>query len=63
MDAYSIDDMTARFGRPDMLYVDIEGYECRVFHGAAKTLATDPDCFVEMHVGCGLEASVGPSNP
>lgn len=59
VDAYSIDDLAARFGRPDILYIDIEGYECRVLHGAAQTLATHPDCFVEMHVGCGLEAFGG----
>ena len=56
VESYSIDDLTEHFGAPGIVYIDVEGYECRVLKGAAKTLATNPDCFVEVHVGCGLEA-------
>lgn len=55
VDSYSIDDLSGRFGWPDVLFVDIEGYEVRALLGASKTLERDPDCFIEVHVGCGLE--------
>lgn len=55
VDSYSIDDLAARFGWPDVLFIDIEGYEVRALLGAAQTLARNPDCFVEVHVRCGLE--------
>jgi FkbM family methyltransferase len=52
----SVDELTRRFGPPDILFIDVEGFESRVMRGAATTLARHrPDCFLEMHVGCGLE--------
>jgi len=51
----SIDDLTLRYGVPDVLYIDVEGFEVKVLEGAAQTLKHRPDCFVEVHVGCGLE--------
>ncbi len=52
----TVDDLTARYGAPNVLFVDVEGFESRVLHGAADTLSRyRPDCFIEMHVGCGLE--------
>jgi FkbM family methyltransferase len=60
VNAISIDDLSEEFGAPDVLYIDIEGYECRALSGARRTLATyNPDCFVEVHVGMGLEALGG----
>jgi FkbM family methyltransferase len=53
--AYSIDDLAARFGTPDVLFIDVEGFECQVLAGASKTLAQSPDCFIEVHVNAGLE--------
>lgn len=53
--AVSIDDLAAENGVPDVLFVDVEGFECEVLQGARKTLAQGPDCFVEAHVGAGLE--------
>ncbi len=39
-----------------MLFVDVEGFESKVLRGGGETLSRHrPDCFVEMHVGCGLE--------
>jgi FkbM family methyltransferase len=55
VDSHSIDDLSERFGWPDVLFIDIEGYEIRALLGATKTLERNPDCFVEVHVGCGLE--------
>ena len=48
--AVSVDDLTAQHGPPDVLFVDIEGAEGEALRGAASTLATTPDCFVEVHV-------------
>jgi FkbM family methyltransferase len=53
--AVTIDDLTRRYGRPAMLFLDIEGYECQALQGAPATLATRPDVFTEVHVGYGLE--------
>jgi FkbM family methyltransferase len=55
VDAYSVDDLAARFGDPDVLFIDVEGFECELLRGARKTLARRPDCFVEVHVNAGLE--------
>lgn len=57
--ARTVDNLATEFGRPDILFVDVEGYECHVLKGAPQTLATRPDCHVEVHVGAGLEKSGG----
>ena len=52
----SVDELTRRYGPPDVLFVDVEGFESKVMRGATDTLSRyRPDCFFEMHVGCGLE--------
>jgi FkbM family methyltransferase len=53
--AYSVDDLAAKYGVPDVLFIDVEGYECQALRGANRTLANSPDCFIEVHVSCGLE--------
>jgi FkbM family methyltransferase len=53
--AFSIDDLTWKYGTPDVLWIDVEGLECRVLQGARETLTHKPDCFIEVHVGEGLE--------
>jgi len=53
--AYSVDDLADTFGAPDVLFIDVEGFECELLRGARKTLAGRPDCFVEVHVNAGLE--------
>jgi len=55
MMSFSIDDLNRKHGTPDVLFIDVEGYECRALLGAVETLKTRPDCFVEVHVGTGLE--------
>jgi FkbM family methyltransferase len=55
VDAYSVDDLAQQFGNPDVLFIDVEGFECELLRGAQKTLAGAPDCFVEVHVNAGLE--------
>lgn len=52
----SVDELARRHGPPDVLFVDVEGFESKVLRGAIDTLSRyHPDCFIEMHVGCGLE--------
>jgi FkbM family methyltransferase len=55
VDAYSVDDLAKQFGVPDVLFIDVEGFECELLRGAQNTLKRMPDCFVEVHVNAGLE--------
>jgi FkbM family methyltransferase len=55
VDGLTIDALMERYGRPDNLFIDVEGFECQALDGAAATLATNPDVFLEVHVGEGLE--------
>jgi FkbM family methyltransferase len=57
--SYSIDDLAGRFGTPEVIYMDIEGYECRALAGGAKMLQEKIDWFVEVHVNHGLETFSG----
>ena len=54
--ALTVDELTTRHGAPQVLFVDVEGYELNVLRGARQTLESHhPDIFVEVHVGAGLE--------
>ncbi len=56
----SVDGLAERFGVPDVVFVDVEGYEHEVLRGARLTIdAGRTDFFVEVHVGHGLEALGG----
>ena len=57
--AVTIDGLAERHGPPDVLFIDVEGYECHALRGAARTLQSRPDCYVEVHGGCGLEQAGG----
>jgi FkbM family methyltransferase len=47
--AVTVDDLTATYGDPDLLFIDVEGYEQRVLEGSAATLERRPDIFMEVH--------------
>ena len=54
--ALTIDQLTEEYGAPDLLFIDVEGFECQALRGATATLSRHrPDCFVEVHIGAGLE--------
>jgi FkbM family methyltransferase len=52
VDAVTIDMLTARFGAPQVIKVDIEGAEATAFHGAEATLRdARPVILCEVHIG------------
>jgi FkbM family methyltransferase len=57
--AVTVDALTTRYGPPDVVMLDVEGFECRALAAAGRTLAAGVDWCVEVHVGCGLEAAGG----
>jgi FkbM family methyltransferase len=59
VEGITVDQLSASYGRPDVLFIDVEGFECEVLRGARETLQARPDCFVEVHVGVGLEKEGG----
>ena len=57
--AVAIDELTSIHGAPDLVYLDVEGYECEALAGATSTMKACPDFYIEVHTGCGLESSGG----
>lgn len=56
VDTLTVDALTAQYGPPQVVCIDIEGYELHALRGAHNTLARHrPDLFIEVHTGCGLE--------
>jgi len=45
----SVDDTTKEYGKPDVIFMDIEGFEYCALKGAQKTLDMNVDWFVEVH--------------
>ncbi len=56
---FTIDALAQIYGRPDVVYLDVEGAESRALMGAVRTLGSEADWFVEVHSGCGLETPFG----
>jgi FkbM family methyltransferase len=58
--AVTIDTLASRHGAPDVVFVDVEGYELRALAGARHVMADiRPRWFIEVHVGVGLEDAGG----
>ena len=55
----SVDELSAEKGVPDVLFVDVEGFELEVLRGASNTLTSKPDLFIEVHQDAGLEQAGG----
>lgn len=51
----TVDSLASEYRRPDVVFVDVEGYECQVLEGAQHTILAGADFFVEVHAGVGLE--------
>lgn len=59
VEAVTIDGLAQVHGNPDVVFIDVEGYELNALKGATSVLSNRCDWFVEVHVGCGLEAYGG----
>jgi hypothetical protein len=57
--AITLDELSVTYGFPEVLFIDVDGFECQVFRGGSLTLQHKPDCCVEVHVGAGLEKEGG----
>jgi FkbM family methyltransferase len=55
----SVDELSGERGAPDVLFIDVEGFELEVLRGASRTLTSRPDLFVEVHQNVGLEDAGG----
>ncbi len=55
VEAVTIDELAAKHGTPDVLMIDIEGYEVHALRGMRRVFESRPDFVIEVHVGCGLE--------
>ena len=55
----SLDSLAREYGIPDVVYVDVDGFEVAVLKGASSILSSPADWFVEIHVGSGLENEGG----
>ena len=47
--AFAVDDLATQYGDPDVVFIDVEGYEAEALKGATSVLAKRPDVFVEVH--------------
>lgn len=45
----SVDGLAEEYGDPDVVFIDVEGYEYEALRGASRTLSRGPDWFVEVH--------------
>jgi hypothetical protein len=57
--AVTVDSLARRHGVPDVVFVDVEGFEQQVLTGAVATFEHAPDWFVEVHTRVGLEDQGG----
>jgi FkbM family methyltransferase len=59
VECLSLDTLVSEYGKPDVIFMDIEGQECHALDGGQRTLELDIDWFIEIHAKCGLEDAGG----
>lgn len=59
VECFTIDALTELYGEPDVVFVDVEGYEWLALQASTSTMQTAADWYIEVHVGCGLESFGG----
>ena len=47
--AFTVDEIAERYGKPDVIFLDIEGFEYLALKGAKKMLERPIDWFIEVH--------------
>jgi len=57
--AVTIDELADTYGVPDVVYLDIEGFELQALGGAERTLVNGATFVIEVHGGGQLEATGG----
>jgi len=57
--ATTVDALAGECGMPDLVFLDVEGYEAKALRGAAQVLRSAADWMIEVHAGFGLEAAGG----
>lgn len=57
--ATTLDNLKTKFPLPQLVVLDIEGYECAALKGGASVLDHGPTWCIEVHSGVGLEAAGG----
>jgi FkbM family methyltransferase len=55
----TVDELAALYGTPDVVYIDIEGYEEHALMGAVETLAVGATFVIEVHGSGELQAAGG----
>jgi FkbM family methyltransferase len=49
VNSISIDELSQQYGKPDVIVLDVEGYEYEALKGAKATIASGVDFFIEIH--------------
>ena len=57
--AVTVDELADTYGVPDVVYLDIEGFELQALSGAQRTMANGATFVIEVHGGGQLEAAGG----
>lgn len=47
--AFTLDDLTKAYGRPDLVIIDVKGYEVQVLRGAKETFRIPPDFYIRVN--------------
>jgi FkbM family methyltransferase len=49
VEAVTVDELAKIYGKPDVLIIDVDGFENQALRGGKEVLRACPDCYVEVH--------------